>query len=59
MASEGGGMERGMEVGMNALKTFANPSLDIVKTIPQGIIELCLRGAAIVSFQLLSVSVSS
>ena len=42
-------MDRGMEVGMMALKTFANPGIDILKTIPQGIIEISLRVIAIVS----------
>lgn len=32
-----------------ALKAFINPNIDIVKAIPQGIIELSLRGAAVVS----------
>ena len=31
-----------------ALNSFMNPSIDIVKTIPQGIIELLLRGATVV-----------
>ena len=38
-----------MEVGMAAMKTFANPGIDIVKTLPEGIVELSLRGVAIVS----------
>lgn len=38
-----------MEVGMAAMKTFANPGIDIVKTLPEGIVELVLRGVAIVS----------
>lgn len=37
------------KVGMATLKTFSSPSINIVKVIPQGIIELSLRGAAIVS----------
>ena len=37
-------------VGANsALKSFMSPSIDTVKTIPQGIIELVLRGANVVS----------
>lgn len=40
---------RQMEVGMAAMKTFANPGIDIVKTLPEGIVELVLRGVAIVS----------
>lgn len=32
-----------------ALNSFMNPSIDIVKTIPQGIIELVLRGTNVVS----------
>lgn len=39
----------GKKVGMATLKTFSSPSINIVKTIPQGIIELSMRGAAIVS----------
>lgn len=35
--------------GRAALKSFMNPTVDIIKTIPQGIIELSLRGAAVVS----------
>lgn len=31
-----------------ALNSFMNPSIDIVKTIPQGIIELILRGTNVV-----------
>ena len=31
-----------------ALNSFMNPSINIVKTIPQGIIELLLRGANVV-----------
>ena len=31
------------------IKSFINPSFDIVKTIPQGIIELGLRGTGAVS----------
>ena len=42
-------MENTKEMGMLALKTIARPSVAIVKTIPEGIIELSLRGAAIVS----------
>ena len=38
-----------MEMGMTALKTFANPSCDIIKAIPVGPIELALRGTAVVS----------
>jgi hypothetical protein len=37
------------KVGMATLRTFSSPSINIVKVIPQGIIELSLRGAAIVS----------
>jgi predicted Fe-Mo cluster-binding NifX family protein len=40
-----------MEVGMAAMKTFANPGIDIVKTLPEGIVELVLRGVAIVSIK--------
>ena len=32
-----------------ALNSFMSPSIDIVKTIPQGIIELVLRGTNVVS----------
>lgn len=38
-----------MEMGMTALKTFANPSIDVIKTLPEGPIELALRGIAVVS----------
>lgn len=38
-----------MEMGMTALKTFANPSVDIIKTLPEGPIELALRVIAMVS----------
>jgi hypothetical protein len=31
-----------------ALNSFMNPSIDILKTIPQGIIELLLRGMNVV-----------
>ena len=34
---------------MTALKTFANPSIDMIKAVPEGTIELALRGAAVVS----------
>ena len=39
----------GKVVGKAAVKAFMSPSIDIIKTIPQGIIELALRGAAVVS----------
>ena len=39
----------GKMAGKAALKSFFNPSIDIVKTIPQGIIELAFRGVAVVS----------
>ena len=42
------GSAAGKTVTMAALKSFMNPSLDIIKTIPQGIIELALRGSAAV-----------
>ena len=42
------------KVGMATLRTFSSPSINIVKVIPQGIIELSLRGAAIVSKSLRS-----
>ena len=48
MADEIGSMA-GKMVGKAALKSAFNPSTDIVKTIPQGIIELALRGGAVVS----------
>ena len=48
MADEIGSMA-GRVAGKAALKAFINPSLDIIKVIPQGIIELVLRGAAVVS----------
>ena len=38
---------------MDAMKTFANPGIDVVKTLPEGIVELVLRGAAIVSGHLI------
>ena len=43
------GSAAGKAVGKAALKSFINPSTDILKAIPQGIIELSLRGAAAVS----------
>lgn len=43
------GSAAGKAAGKAALKAFINPNIDIVKTIPQGIIELSLRGAAVVS----------
>ena len=49
MADEIGSMA-GRMAGKAALKAFINPSLDIIKVIPQGIIELVLRGAAVVIF---------
>ena len=39
----------GRAAGRAVLKGFMSPSIDIIKTIPQGIIELSLRGAAVVS----------
>ena len=48
MADEIGSMA-GRVAGKAALKAFINPSLDIIKVIPQGIVELVLRGAAVVS----------
>ena len=53
MADEIGSMA-GRMAGKAALKAFINPSLDIIKVIPQGIIELVLRGAAVVSLFFLS-----
>lgn len=49
MADEIGSMA-GKMAGKAAIKSLANPSIEIVKTVPQGIIELVLRGAAVVSF---------
>ena len=48
MADEVGAMA-GKVVGKAALKAMVNPSTDIVKAVPQGIIELALRGVAVVS----------
>ena len=48
MADEFGSMA-GRAAGKVALKSLFNPSTDIVKAIPQGIIELGLRGLAVVS----------
>ena len=46
------GAAAGKAVGTAALKSFINPSADILKAIPQGIIELSLRGAAAVRIRL-------
>ena len=48
--AEGIGASAGKMIGKAALKSAFNPSIDIVKTIPQGIIELALRGGAVVSY---------
>lgn len=48
MADEIGSMA-GRMAGKAALKAMVNPSTDIVKVVPQGIIELALRGTAVVS----------
>ena len=50
--AEGIGATAGKMLGKAALKSAFNPSIDIVKTIPQGIIELALRGGAVVSYNL-------
>lgn len=42
------GSAAGKAVGMATLKSFMNPSIDIIKSV-QGIIEVALRGAAVVS----------
>ena len=47
------GSAAGKMAGKAALKAFMSPSIDIIKTIPQGIIELALRGAAVVSILVL------
>ena len=43
------GSAAGKVAGKAALKSFMSPSIDIIKTIPQGIIELVFRGAGAVS----------
>ena len=48
MMAEEIGAAAGKAAGTAAVKSFMNPSFDIVKTIPQGIIELALRGANVV-----------
>ena len=45
------GSAAGKAVGKAALKSFMNPSIDIVKTI-QGIVEIVLRGSGAVSIDL-------
>ena len=35
--------------GKTTAKVFMSPSFDTVKVIPQGIVEIVLRGAAVVS----------
>ena len=42
------GSAAGKAVGKAALKSFMNPSIDVVKTV-QGIVELVLRGSGVVS----------
>lgn len=49
MAEEGTSSSVSKVVGKAAMKTFMSPSIDIVKQIPQGIIEISLRGAGAVS----------
>ena len=39
----------GKAVGKATAKAFMSPSIAVVKLIPQGIIELALRGSAVVS----------
>lgn len=39
----------GKVVGKATVKAFMSPSINIVKVIPQGIIEIVLRGVAVVS----------
>lgn len=39
----------GKAVGKTTAKAFMSPSFDIVKVIPQGIVEIALRGTAAVS----------
>lgn len=48
MADKIGSMA-GKMAGKAALKSMVNPSTDIVKVVPQGIVELALRGVAVVS----------
>ena len=49
MAEDSVASSVGKTVGKATVKAFMSPSLAIVKVIPQGIIELALRGAAVVS----------
>lgn len=48
------GSTAGKATGKAALKSFMNPSIDVVKTI-QGIVELVLRGSGVVrlSFEII------
>ena len=39
----------GKAVGKATVKAFMSPSFNIIKVIPQGIVELLLRGTAVVS----------
>ena len=45
------GSAAGKAAGKAALKSFMNPSIDVVKTV-QGIVELVLRGSGVVSTDL-------
>ena len=50
MAEDSVASSVGKTVGKATVNAFMSPSLAIVKLIPQGIIELVLRGAAVVSY---------
>ena len=49
MADEVAASEEGKAVGKITAKAFMSPSFDTVKVIPQGVVEIVLRGAAVVS----------
>ena len=49
MADEGVAESAGKIVGKATVKAMMKPGFEIVKVIPQGIIEIALRGAAVVS----------
>ena len=52
------GSAAGKAAGKAALKSFMNPSIDVVKTV-QGIVELVLRGSGAVGLAFEDVYISS
>ena len=49
MAEDSVASSAGKVIGKATVKAFMSPSFDIIKVIPQGIIEVVMRAAAVVS----------